>query len=55
MVGKVDILESREKAKAALGEKFALPGFHDQVLLQGAMPLDVLDRSLDAWVKSQTA
>jgi uncharacterized protein (DUF885 family) len=55
MVGKVDILEAREKAKAALGEKFALPSFHDQVLLEGAMPLDVLNRSLDAWVAGQKA
>lgn len=55
MVGKVDILDARERAKAALGDRFDLKAFHDRVLLEGAMPLDVLDRSVDAWVESNKA
>lgn len=55
MVGKIDLLEERERAKAALGDRFDLKGFHDAVLLNGAMPLDVLGRVLGSWVESQKA
>lgn len=55
MVGKIDLLEERERAKTALGDRFNLKGFHDTVLLNGAMPLDVLGRVLANWVESQKA
>jgi uncharacterized protein (DUF885 family) len=49
MVGKVDILGLREAAKADLGAKFDIKGFHDQVLLEGALPLDVLADVIGDW------
>jgi uncharacterized protein (DUF885 family) len=49
-VGMLKILELRERAKAALGDKFKLGEFHDQVLLNGAMPLQVLERVIDAYI-----
>jgi uncharacterized protein (DUF885 family) len=49
MVGKTDIVRLREAAKAALGPKFDLKAFHDRVLLEGAMPLDVLDSVIAEW------
>jgi uncharacterized protein (DUF885 family) len=52
MVGRTKILELREKAKAAMGDKFDLKVFHDKVLLEGAMPLDVLEKVIDDWIKS---
>lgn len=52
MVGRVKILELREKAKTALGDKFDLKIFHDKVLLEGPMPLDVLEQVIDDWVAS---
>jgi uncharacterized protein (DUF885 family) len=52
-VGQLKILELRERAKKALGDKFDLRAFHDQVLDSGALPLDVLNDRIDAWIASQ--
>jgi uncharacterized protein (DUF885 family) len=49
-IGQLKILELREKAKQALGDKFDIRGFHDTVLDTGALPLDVLGDQVDAWV-----
>jgi uncharacterized protein (DUF885 family) len=53
-MGQLKILELRERAKTALGAKFDLKAFHDVVLDSGALPLDVLEKQLDAWIQSQT-
>lgn len=53
MLGKLDWLKNRQKAKAALGDKFTLGEFHDVGLLSGAMPLAVLDEVMDAWIASK--
>ena len=52
-IGQLKILELRERAKKALGDKFDLRAFHDQVLDSGALPLDVLSDRIDAWITSQ--
>jgi uncharacterized protein (DUF885 family) len=52
-IGQLKILELRDRAKAALGDKFDLRAFHDQVLGAGALPLDVLSDRIDAWIASQ--
>jgi uncharacterized protein (DUF885 family) len=52
-IGQLKILELRDRAKAALGEKFDLRAFHDQVLDAGALPLDVLDDRINAWIASR--
>jgi uncharacterized protein (DUF885 family) len=52
-VGQLKILELRERAKKALGDKFDLRAFHDQVLGAGALPLDVLSDRIDAWIASR--
>jgi uncharacterized protein (DUF885 family) len=54
-IGQLKILELRERAKKALGDKFDLRGFHDQVLDTGALPLDVLSDRIDAWIAQQKA
>ena len=54
-IGQLKILELRDRAKAALGSSFDLRAFHDQVLDFGALPLDVLNRSIDAWIASRKA
>jgi uncharacterized protein (DUF885 family) len=49
-IGQMKILELREKAKKALGERFDIREFHDTVLDTGALPLDVLGDQVDAWI-----
>jgi uncharacterized protein (DUF885 family) len=52
-IGQLKILELRDRAKKALGNKFDIRAFHDQVIDSGAMPLDVLSDHIDAWIASQ--
>ncbi|MBL8773470.1 MAG: DUF885 domain-containing protein [Phenylobacterium sp.] len=49
-VGQLKILELREKARTALGAKFDLKAFHETVLSAGALPLDVLETRVDAYI-----
>ncbi|HEY3705628.1 MAG TPA: DUF885 domain-containing protein [Terracidiphilus sp.] len=51
--GQMKILELRARARKTLGTRFELPAFHDQVLDAGAMPLDMLELRIDAWVAAQ--
>ncbi len=52
-MGQLKILELRQRAQTALGPKFDIKAFHDEVLDSGALPLDVLDRRVDAWIAKQ--
>ena len=47
--------ELKERAKAAMGEQFDLSAFHTQVLNSSSMPLEVLEKKTDRWIKSQLA
>ena len=49
-IGELKIKELRAYAAATLGSKFDIRAFHDQVLGAGALPLDVLDARIHAWV-----
>jgi uncharacterized protein (DUF885 family) len=53
MMGELRILESRDRAKKALGEKFSLRKFHNEVLMTGTVPLELLEKQVDAWAKRQ--
>ena len=53
MMGELKIIECRERAKKALGAKFSLRQFHNKVLTTGTVPLELLDRQVDGWIKSQ--
>lgn len=55
MVGKLKIEQLREKARAELGDRFDIKGFHDAVLLSGPVPLDFLEKNVDAWIASRKA
>ena len=52
MMGELKILELREKARKALGNKFSLREFHNTVLRTGTVPLDVLGQQVDAWIRT---
>jgi uncharacterized protein (DUF885 family) len=54
-IGQLKILALRARAQKALGPKFDLRAFHDQVIDSGSLPLDVLEQRIDAWLASQTA
>lgn len=51
--GQMKILELRERAKSALGDRFDIRAFHDQVVDAGAMPLEMLDARISAWIRSR--
>jgi uncharacterized protein (DUF885 family) len=50
MIGELKIIELREKAKKALGDKFSLREYHNVVLRTGTVPLDLLERQVDAFI-----
>ncbi len=52
-VGQLKFLELRAKAQQALGAKFDIRTFHDLVLDSGALPLDVVEQRVNAWIASQ--
>jgi uncharacterized protein (DUF885 family) len=54
-IGMMKILELREKARAELGEKFDIKGFHDTVLGGGGLPLEILERRVNDWIASRKA
>lgn len=53
MIGRLKILELRQRAMDALGDRFSLPEFHNVVLTEGAMPLRLLARQVDRWIESK--
>ena len=51
--GQLALLEMREDTEDALGERFSLRDFHEAVLMNGAMPLDILKETMADWTASQ--
>ena len=54
-IGMIKILELREHAREALGDKFDIKGFHDTILGGGALPLEILERRVDQWIEEVKA
>ncbi|HKD10421.1 MAG TPA: DUF885 domain-containing protein, partial [Thermoanaerobaculia bacterium] len=55
MTGQLKILELRAKAQKELGDRFDIRTFHDAILDAGALPLDVLETRIDAWIAAAKA
>jgi uncharacterized protein (DUF885 family) len=49
-LGQLEILKLRERAKSELGSHYDIRAFHDEILNGGALPLDVLDARVTAWI-----
>ena len=47
------MLTLRRGAEQALGDSFDIKAFHDEMLSAGALPLDLLEQRMDAWVNRQ--
>ncbi len=49
MIGRLEILRMRDEAKAAMGDRFDIKGFHDTLLSSGMVPMETLDRMVRDW------
>lgn len=52
-IGQLKISTLREQAEIELGDEFDIKAFHDELLGAGALPLDLLEQRMDAWMTSQ--
>jgi prolyl oligopeptidase len=52
-VGQLKIKALRTEAENALGDNFDIRAFHDELLGAGALPLDILQQRMDAWLNDQ--
>ena len=54
-IGEIRLRAIRTRAEQALGERLNVRDFHDALLVDGPLPLDLLDRRMEAWIEAQTA
>jgi uncharacterized protein (DUF885 family) len=52
-IGQLEILRLRDKAKTALGQRFNIKEFHNVVLSAGTVPLTILEREVDGYIRSK--
>ena len=53
-IGMLKILELREDARERLGDAFDIRDFHDVVLKDGPVPLQILEENIEAWILAQS-
>lgn len=52
-IGQLKLSDIRQRAEKKLGKQFDIRAFHDEVLKDGAMPLQIFEAKLDAWINNQ--
>jgi len=52
-IGEIRLREIRTRAEQALGDRFNVRDFHDALLVDGPLPLNLLDQRMDAWIETQ--
>ncbi|AKS42960.1 DUF885 domain-containing protein [Wenzhouxiangella marina] len=52
-VGMMKLLELRDRARAELGERFDIRQFHNRILMNGSMPLDIVESVIDEWIEER--
>ena len=52
-VGQLTIFKLRDEAQKALGAKFDIRGFHDELLVAGALPMEVLEARMRRWIETE--
>jgi len=52
-IGSLKITELRERARKALGDRFDVREYHDEILGAGSLPLDVLEQRINAWIAAK--
>jgi len=52
-IGQMKIIEIRKRAETTLGSKFSIQKFHDEVLKDGCLPIEVFERKMNDWIKAQ--
>ena len=52
-IGEIRLREIRTRAETALGDRFDVRDFHDALLVNGPLPLDLLDQRMDAWIAAR--
>lgn len=55
MIGKLKIMELRDRSQAELGDDFDIRGFHDVILKSGPVPLSIMEENVDAWINDEMA
>ena len=52
-IGQMKIIEIRKRAEKTLGKNFPVQNFHDKVLMEGCLPLDVFENAMNEWIEKQ--
>jgi uncharacterized protein (DUF885 family) len=55
MIGRLQIQQLRQDAEKQLGDRFDIRAFHDAIVDQGAMPMDMLESRTKEWIAEQKA
>ena len=53
-IGQLKILDLRNRAEEALGDRFDVKAFHTEVLIDGSLPLNMLEAKIDRWIEAQS-